>query len=45
MEGNGPTGGTPREIGAVLMSESPFVLDAAAEDAAENTADSGADAV
>jgi len=32
MEGNGPTGGTPREIGAVLMSESPFALDAAAEE-------------
>lgn len=31
MEGNGPTGGVPREIGAVLMSASPFCLDVAAE--------------
>ncbi len=31
MEGNGPTGGDPREIGAVLMSEDPFCLDLAAE--------------
>lgn len=31
MEGNGPTGGTPRKVGALLMSESPFSLDAAAE--------------
>ncbi len=31
MEGNGPTGGDPRPIGAVLMSESPFCLDVAAE--------------
>lgn len=27
MEGNGPTGGTPRQIGAVLASASPFDLD------------------
>ena len=27
MEGNGPTMGTPREIGAVLASESPYTLD------------------
>ena len=27
MEGNGPTGGTPREIGALLASDNPFVLD------------------
>lgn len=31
MEGNGPTGGTPCDIGALLMSRSPFALDAAAE--------------
>ena len=31
MEGNGPTGGTPRNVGAVLMSRDPFALDAAAE--------------
>jgi len=31
MEGNGPTGGTPRAIGAVLMSRDPFCLDLAAE--------------
>ncbi len=31
MEGNGPTGGTPKEIGAMLMSRSPFCLDLAAE--------------
>lgn len=30
MEGNGPTGGTPREIEALLMSENPFALDMAA---------------
>lgn len=27
MEGNGPTGGTPRDIGVLAMSDSPFVLD------------------
>jgi len=27
MEGNGPTAGTPRRIGAVLASESPYTLD------------------
>ncbi len=27
MEGNGPTGGTPRKVGAVLASENPFDLD------------------
>ena len=27
MEGNGPTAGTPRHIGAVLGSESPYMLD------------------
>lgn len=32
MEGNGPTGGTPRPLGAVLMSASPFCLDLAAEE-------------
>ncbi len=31
MEGNGPTNGTPRPLGAVLMSRSPFALDIAAE--------------
>ncbi len=31
MEGNGPTGGDPRPIGAVLMSRDPFCLDLAAE--------------
>ena len=30
MEGNGPSGGTPRKIGAVLASASPFALDAVA---------------
>ena len=32
MEGNGPTGGTPRALGAILMSTSTFALDAAAEE-------------
>ena len=32
MEGNGPTGGTPRDMGAVFMSRDPFALDAAAEE-------------
>ena len=32
MEGNGPTGGTPRDVGAILMSRDPFALDAAAEE-------------
>ena len=27
MEGNGPTGGTPRQIGALLASRNPFCLD------------------
>ncbi|MBP3588597.1 MAG: DUF362 domain-containing protein [Clostridia bacterium] len=27
MEGNGPTAGTPRELGSVLASENPFALD------------------
>ena len=27
MEGNGPTSGTPRQVGAVLASESPYTLD------------------
>lgn len=31
MEGNGPTGGTPRPLGAILMSASSFCLDTAAE--------------
>ena len=31
MEGNGPTNGTPRPLGAVLASRSPFTLDVAAE--------------
>ncbi len=31
MEGNGPTGGDPKAIGAILMSKSPFCLDLAAE--------------
>lgn len=31
MEGNGPTGGDPRPVGAVLMSTDPFCLDLAAE--------------
>ncbi len=31
MEGNGPTGGTPRPRGVLLMSASPFCLDLAAE--------------
>jgi len=30
MEGNGPTSGSPRKIGALLMSENSFLLDAAA---------------
>ncbi len=30
MEGNGPTGGTPRDFGAILMSQSPFCLDTVA---------------
>ncbi|MGN1098717.1 MAG: DUF362 domain-containing protein [Christensenellales bacterium] len=29
MEGPGPTSGTPRKIGAVLMSDSPYEVDAA----------------
>ena len=32
MEGNGPTGGTPRDMGAILMSRDPFALDAVAEE-------------
>ncbi len=31
MEGNGPTGGTPREYGVLMSSLSPFALDLAAE--------------
>lgn len=31
MEGNGPTGGTPRHFGVVLTSLSPYCLDLAAE--------------
>ncbi len=31
MEGNGPTGGTPRHYGVVLSSLSPYCLDLAAE--------------
>ncbi len=27
MEGNGPTGGTPRSIGVLMASENPFVID------------------
>lgn len=30
MEGNGPTSGTPRKIGVLMMSENPFALDMAA---------------
>ena len=30
MEGNGPTAGTPRKIGAILASSSPYLLDLAA---------------
>ncbi len=30
MEGNGPTAGTPRKIGAILASPSPYLLDLAA---------------
>ena len=30
MEGNGPSGGTPRRINAVLASDNPFALDAVA---------------
>lgn len=30
MEGNGPTAGTPRHIGAILASKSPYMLDFAA---------------
>ena len=29
MEGNGPTAGTPRQIGAILASENPYKLDLA----------------
>ena len=31
MEGNGPTAGTPRKIGAVLMSSNPFASDIVGE--------------
>lgn len=27
MEGNGPSGGTPRDIGCLIMSENPYALD------------------
>lgn len=30
MEGEGPTGGTPKKIGAILVSKSPFLSDAVA---------------
>lgn len=30
MEGNGPTAGTPRDIGVILAGESPYTLDLAA---------------
>lgn len=30
MEGNGPTSGTPRKVGALLVSENPYSLDLAA---------------
>ncbi len=30
MEGNGPSGGTPRNVGALLISSDPFALDVAA---------------
>lgn len=30
MEGNGPTAGTPRQIGAILASASPYLLDTVA---------------
>lgn len=32
MEGNGPTGGTPRRIGAVLAGDNPYELDVVAAD-------------
>ena len=32
MEGNGPTGGTPRKIGAVLAAANPYELDVTAAD-------------
>ncbi|MFO7611191.1 MAG: DUF362 domain-containing protein [Clostridia bacterium] len=32
MEGNGPSAGRPRRIGALLVSESPYALDKAAHD-------------
>lgn len=32
MEGNGPTAGTPRPLGLILASKSPFALDAACAD-------------
>lgn len=31
MEGNGPTGGTPRTVGCLLASRNPFALDCAGE--------------
>ena len=30
MEGSGPSGGTPRKVGAVIASESPYLVDLAA---------------
>lgn len=30
MEGNGPSGGTPRKVGCLLVSENPYALDLAA---------------
>lgn len=32
MEGEGPTGGTPREIGALIVSRDPFMSDAVSAD-------------
>ena len=32
MEGNGPSGGTPKHVGAILASRSPYMLDEAAAD-------------
>lgn len=32
MEGNGPTGGTPRKVGAVLAAANPYELDVVAAD-------------
>lgn len=32
MEGNGPSGGSPRNIGCLIVSENPYALDAVAAD-------------